>query len=107
MTYSSKKQFFKQNVELMAANLQLFEAFDNKFEEKKEEKTNLKIIFLKKIFFLKFSFFAAVVKCDRSACANCGNTDYATALKWSEQGRYDLEETVVTSYDLNKLEKTT
>ena len=25
--------------------------------------------------------------------------------KWSEQGRYDLEETVVTSYDLNKLEK--
>ena len=24
--------------------------------------------------------------------------------KWSEQGRYDLEETVVTSYDLNKLE---
>ena len=38
MTYSSKKQFFKQNVELMAASLQLFEAFDNKFEEKKKEK---------------------------------------------------------------------
>ena len=25
--------------------------------------------------------------------------------KWSEQCRYDLEETVVTSYDLNRLEK--
>ena len=56
MTYSSKKQFFKQNVELMAANLQLFEAFDNKFEEKKKEK-NLKIFFLKKNFFLKIFIF--------------------------------------------------
>ena len=40
MTYSSKKQFFQQNVELMAANLQLFEAFDNKLEEKKKDKNN-------------------------------------------------------------------
>ena len=41
----------------MAANLQLFEAFDNKFEEKKERKKNLKKFFLKKIFFLKIFIF--------------------------------------------------
>ena len=40
----------------MAANLQLFEAFDNKFEEKKKEEKNLKIFF-EKFFFLKIFIF--------------------------------------------------
>ena len=41
----------------MAASLQLFEAFDNKFEEKKEKKKNLNIFFLNIFFLLKmFNF---------------------------------------------------
>ncbi len=41
----------------MAANLQLFEAFDNKFEEKKKKFKKIENSFLKKIFFLKIFIF--------------------------------------------------
>ena len=37
----------------MAANLQLFEAFDNKFEEKKERKKKFENFFFEKNFFFE------------------------------------------------------
>ena len=37
----------------MAANLQLFEAFDNKFEEKKKEKKKFENFFFENIFFFE------------------------------------------------------
>ena len=40
----------------MAANLQLFEAFDNKFEEKKKDK-KIENFFFEKFFFLKIFIF--------------------------------------------------
>ena len=40
----------------MAANLQLFEAFDDKFEEKKKEKKIWKFFFEKNVFFENFHF---------------------------------------------------
>ena len=40
----------------MAANLQLFEAFDNKFEEKKKEKKIWKFFFENIFFFENFHF---------------------------------------------------